>query len=121
MTLILATFLATLLLWAAFIAVATLKNKLFDPGAPIWKRIPFYAIGAVFWIVDVIYNKTYGAILFWEFGELSDLTFTSRLKHVLHSGKYEPDGWRFELAHFMCYRMVEPWDPDHCSLARLRT
>lgn len=112
-------FLATMLLWVFFIAVATLKNKLFDKEAHILVRIPFYLIGAIFLVFDIYFNKTYGMILFWEFGHWKDLTLTSRLKRILHEEPYPRDSWRFKLAKFMCYKMVEPWDPDHCSLSKL--
>lgn len=117
--LILETIIATLALWLLFIPVATLKNKVLDRYDHLVVKLALYPIGAAFWLVDVIFNKTYGCILFWELGELGDLTLTSRLRHILLSGKYDRHSWRFQLARFMCHRMIEPWDPDHCSLSRL--
>lgn len=112
-------FIYTLLLWVAFIAVATIKNTLFDKTHPLIVRIPFYLIGAAFWLFDAWFNKTYGSILFLELGEFEDLTLTSRLKHTLHSGEYSAKEWRFKVALFMCKYMIEPWDFGHCSLHKL--
>ena len=36
-------------------------------------------------------------------------------RHVKYS-----EGWRHELAVAVCRVLVEPWDPDHCALSRLR-
>jgi len=118
---ILDIFIATVILWLFFIAVATVKNKFFDKNHPFVLKVPMYLFGLIFLISDVAYNYTYGSIAFWEFADNKRKTLTARLKHILHSGLYDREEWRFRLALFMCKRMIEPWDYEHCALSKLES
>lgn len=111
--------LASIALWVFFIVAATLKEKILDKERhPILEAIALF-VGFWFVVVDVIYNYTYGALLFMEMASGRRKTLTARLKHILHSGEYQSDSWRYRLAVFMCKYMIEPWDFGHCALDNL--
>lgn len=75
---------------------------------------------AKFIIRDVVYNFTWGSLLFWEFASWERKTLTERLKHILHSGEYEETDKRFRLALYLCKYWIEPEDPGHCALSKLQ-
>ncbi len=67
----------------------------------------------VFLIVDVLYNYTYGTIIFLELPRWKRNTLTLRLKYQLH----ENDSyWRHRLAKVICKYLVDPHDPGHCGI-----
>ena len=101
---------ATIALWIFFIATAKVAQKANSRE----DLSPFqYLFVVCFLIADVIYNYTYGAVLFLEFASNDRKTLTARLKHYLRT---EPESWRGKLSLFMCKYMIEPWDAGHCSL-----
>lgn len=94
--------------------VANLKNNSYDHAKGLKRKI-LIAYAAMFIIIDVIYNYTYGAMLFIEFADNDRKTLTARLKHYLRT---QPETWRGKLAFFMCRYMIEPWDWNHCGLSK---
>ena len=97
---ILFVFLFTLILWLSWIAL----TKIVD-DARSRKDLNKFQMAAVFVFavfIDVPHNYTAGTILFWEFADNDRKTLTLRLMHILHSGLYDEDAWRFKLALFMC-------------------
>jgi hypothetical protein len=108
---------ATLGLWALFIPMANLKNAYEDryhAGTLVWwKQYPTLAFLYFFVTVDVIYNYTYGAMLFMQPAHRDRKTLTSRLKHYLRT---EPDSVRGKMAYFFCRYMISPWDWNHCGM-----
>lgn len=105
--------LATFALWMMFIPVANLVNR---HNEKPYTGLRYYIILVfvyIFVLIDVIYNYTYGALLFLEFADNDRKTLTSRLKHYLRT---EPDSVRGKMAYFICAYMIEPWDAGHCSL-----
>lgn len=104
---------ATFILWLLFIPTANIVNR--------YKEKPFTGIAYylanvfvyIFVAIDVIYNYTYGAMLFLDLASNKRKTFTARLKHYLRT---EPDSWRGKLSYLICARLIEPWDQGHCNL-----
>jgi len=103
---------ATLALWVSFIVLMKIVDDTKREDLNWFQKIAVI----LFVVFDVVYNYTYGAILFWEFADNDHKTLTSRLKHILLSGFYDEDEWRFKLALFMCKYMISPWDPGHCGM-----
>lgn len=104
---------ATIILWLFFIITSKVADgaQSRDDLNLIQKVFVF-----AFVVVDVLYNYTFGSILFWEIADNDRKTLTARLKHILHSGFYKKYEWRFRLALFMCKYMISPWDWNHCGL-----
>jgi hypothetical protein len=112
---------ATLVLWMFFIVTTKAiddANKLSD--LTVFRKVFVVA----FVIFDVLYDLTFGKILFWELTDSrvkfyrgkGKITLTARLKSILLSGEYKETEWRYILALFMCKYMVSPWDFNHCGM-----
>lgn len=110
---ILYVLLATLALWVFFI----ITTKVAD-GAKSRKDLNKFQLVLVYTFVvfDVVYNYSYGALLFWEFADRERKTLTARLRWILLSGNYHEEEKRYRLALFMCKYMVSPWDFNHCGM-----
>jgi len=105
---------STLILWLSFIAV----TKIVD-DASSRDDLNIFQKAAVFVFIvfiDVPHNYTVSSIIFWELADNDRKTLTARLKHILRSGLYEEDEWRFKLALFMCKYMISPWHFNHCGM-----
>jgi len=113
--------------WVLFASAATLyyKRLKYDKGDWQWwaLSIPGYPLALVTFIYDIIFEHTVANLLFWSFPRIRkqgkgfsrwEWTLTSRMKRLVQQKK----GWRTALAKFICKKMVEPWDPNHCGLAR---
>lgn len=117
--LLLATIIPALfILWVLFINIMWLKNvgrKRYTSG---WKKIAFYGIGYPIAFVgaiwDIIFNITYGTIMFAELPEIRRLMLTARMSHIIKT--YPIDSWRRKEAVWICRNLVEPWDRNHCGL-----
>ena len=124
-------FVSLFVLWVMYINVMLLKNNYDNIPKPIiYLAAPFAAVG---YIGDILFSIIYGTIWFleWPYFKLDDkdptranwhnrLTFTHRLKRILRGQTdIEPEDFRFKTALFICKKMLEPWDPDHCGLQRL--
>ena len=105
--------LATIILWLLFIPTANIVNRHKENNYTGLRKYLGYVWVLFFVVVDVIYNYTYGAILFFEFADNDRKTLTARLKHYLRT---EPETWRGKLAYLMCAYMIEPWDMGHCGI-----
>lgn len=105
-------FLSALIFWLIFVNVMIAKDnrenipKIFHP---------FLILFAVFGLVyDVVFNLILGTIIFLELPK--EWTLTHRMQRLLLTD----DTYRFKLALFVCRKLVEPWDPDHCGLSKLK-
>jgi len=107
---------ATVVLWIAFIAI----TKIVDDKDHSWNDLDLVEKMAVFVfiVMDVLYNFTYGTLLFMEWPSLNRKTLTARLKDILSRDDTEflDEFYRKPLAKFMCKYMIEPWDFGHCAL-----
>lgn len=108
---------ATFILWFMFVNVMFVKNTLLEKYQDGWQRKLIYIIGGPFFVVgylyDVIFNITYGTLMFLQLPKADALTLSTRMKNLI---KNEPDSWRGKFAIFICKYLVEPWDPNHCGL-----
>ena len=107
-------FIYSLLLWLFFIATANVV-KYTSKQTPMIKRAPATVFTLLFIVGDVIFNVTYGSIVFLQLPHYKRLTLTERLKYnlVVYS-----DSWRGKLSYWICRRLVEPWDQHHCGLRK---
>jgi len=107
--------LATLILWVLFVNVMALKD--FANRQTGWKLWVVMLVGYPFVIVafiyDILFNITYGTIIFMEWPHYERLTLTARMKHIILTQR---DTWRFKIAKAICRYLVEPWDKGHCGL-----
>jgi hypothetical protein len=108
-------FIASLILWLLWIATGNLVNAHRRRNYTGLKLKLTKAWVYFFVAIDVLFNVTYGTIVFMQLPAMSRLTLTHRLRYILLESN-APMDWRFKLADFICRRMVSPWDPNHCGL-----
>ena len=113
---LLSIFIATLFVWLFFIATANLVNNSF-PNATGLKRNAILGVKYLFIICNVIYNVTYGSLVFMQLPHKDRLMITLRLIYILET--MNQDTWRWKLAYFFCRYLIEPWDWNHCKIAYL--
>lgn len=104
---------ASLALWVFWIATANTVSAHRRRNYTGFKLKALKGLVYTFIAVDVVFNVTYGTIVFQRLPTLKTLTLTDRLKDILHE---QPYSWRWEVAHFVCRRMISPWDWNHCGL-----
>lgn len=108
---------ATFLLWILFVNVMRLAKAVDTMPAP--QKALAYIFGYFGFLYDVLYNVTIGSIMFWQLPHYKRLTLSARLQYIL-STDYLPEffrpTWRYDLAHFFCAHLIEPWDKGHCKL-----
>ena len=73
-----------------------------------------YLYGFCFIVVDILYNYTFGTIIFWQFTKSGDRTLSQRLRTILRTEV--SDSWRWKLAYFVCRYLITPWDFNHCRI-----
>ncbi len=104
------------ILWIFFINVMTWKaNK---ERIPKFMHPILYILTFVGIVVDVVFNIVYGTIIFAKLPHYKRLTFSARLSYVLI--KESQLSWRFKIAYLICTKLIEPWDYNHCGLAKLK-
>ena len=114
-------------LWIAYANLMTLYHQTKGKWPEKIRKPLLYILGVPFIILDVIFNIIYGTIMFIELPDFKNAhfkhmpTFTERCsKHLHNEWEKEDHTWRFKLAKFICHYMLEPWDYNHCGLAKLR-
>ncbi len=107
---------ATLVLWLLFIPAANIINRHREKQYRGARYYAAYAYLVFFLVADVLFNFSYGSLLFMQAPSLKRKTLTARLKHII---KHQT-GWRYRLALFICRYLIEPWDSGHCALAQAR-
>jgi len=100
---------ASIFFWLVYILTMKMLSgeRDFKKMSVIKKLVAGVALG-----IDVVYNYTYGTLLFLDF-PIGKYTFTARLKDYV---KTQPTSWRGKLSDFICRTMVSPYDYDHCGL-----
>ncbi len=88
----------------------TIKQQADRLPKPIYYALYIFGYGV--FMCDILWNITFGSVLFLQLPHKKQLTLTYRMKYILITN----DGWRFGLAYFICRRLVEPWDWNHCGL-----
>ena len=94
-------FLAT---WTLFLAAMCLKRALPELGT--FAKVNGYVILAIGLPLDALFNVVV-SVVFLELPH--ELLFSSRVNR-LEKGT----GWRADLAHWFCERLLRPADPTHC-------
>jgi hypothetical protein len=111
-TLVAASYLATVLLYAGFLAYCT-AVKIRDEGRlaemPAVARGHVYAIVYLAAILDIAFNVTVGTLIFLQPPHPKRLLFTARLK----SWK-DDTGYRGRFARWFCDGWLNPGDKGHC-------
>lgn len=97
-------------LWFLFINAMTWKK--YKEKIPKPLLLILYPIVAVGYIGDILFNIIFGTVLFLELPHYKRLTLTARMQRLLITD----GGWRFKIAYFICRKLLEPWDPNHCGL-----
>lgn len=107
---------ALVLLWyglyvafLAYVAIlaASRNGKLkFTPWPVRWTA---YSIVGVAVVLDVLFNVTIGSLLFLEAPDLRRPLFTQRCKAHLAA-----EGWRGDIARWVCSSWLNPFDAGHC-------
>ena len=108
----------TTLLWLFFIAAANVKN-MYEKAllSPLQRTLakPFvYA----FFVCDVLYNVSYGSLLYLEMPHPKRLTLSQRIQAILRRRKKSnlDKYWRKPIGKFMACYMINPWDAGHIEL-----
>lgn len=109
--------LATFFFWFLFATLMRLRDKRLKYPKGSWQWWAISAVGYPLLILgypyDVLYNLTYGTLMFWQLPRRWEWTFTARLQRCVHLVT-----WRGVVARFICRYLVEPWDADHCGQGR---
>lgn len=96
-------------LWFFFINVMTWRK--YEAKIPKIIKPLLYVLAAVGYVIDVIFNIVYGSVMFLELPK--QLTLSERLSEIL---RRKSRGYKYKLAYFLCSKMIEPWDYNHCGL-----
>lgn len=132
MMILLYTVLACWVFWHGYIHAmglyrARLQGRLV--GLPLVLSVP---VIAVTFALDVLIQFTVASLVFWQWPQgfrwerrawhefsyswlVGDWFVTHRLRRYIAAG---PDlGWRYKVAHVICYRLTDPFDPTgaHCD------
>lgn len=110
---IISLLIASIVFWLLFIAVANLYHNSYKNATGL-KRYAMILLAGIGLVVDVLYNFTYATVAFMQWPSLSRPTLTARMKYNLANDT----GWRYKLSSFVCRKMVEPWDWNHCGLSK---
>lgn|SRR4030066_1348753 len=98
--------LCTFIFWILFVSIMTLQKR----KKQLIAGLVFYSMLPVGFIIDVLYNFTFGSIVFWEWAK--EATLSQRMtRHIKGNSS-----WRKTVATFICKHLVEPWDRNHCHL-----
>lgn len=105
----------TLGLWFIYIVVMRLKRAevaLRKRGGTVLFLAKLLAAAGL--LLDVLYNVTWGSLMFLQWPHWSRLTLTARLKYLQRGGGRWK--WQGDLADFVCTKMLDPYDPrgKHC-------
>lgn len=113
----------TVVFWIIWINLNVLHNRM-EKRSGVKK----FLIACFFWplliiggLVDVIYNKTLGSILFMEWG--CETTLSMRMTRYL-SGRtcdklgHADYGYRAAVARWISTYLVEPWQPGHIGIEK---
>lgn len=106
--LILIGLISFIILWVFFVNVMTWKKH--ENKIPKYVKPLLYFIAAIGYIWDVLFNITFGSIMFLELPQ--ELTLSERIRRLLLTDR----GWRFAMGYWICKHLIEPWDQGHCGL-----
>lgn len=103
--------LAFALLYACFLGAMHGRRGFLDESNSRVERAGWAALAvasvAIGYPLDIAFNWTYGLAL----GVTRDVTLSGKLETIRET---VPGGWRRDVADFLCQRMLNPHDNDHC-------
>jgi hypothetical protein len=99
-------------LYVFYLAYCTLRvardnGKL--AATPLVVRSVAWLILAIGYVLDVLFNVTFGSVMFWEWPHFRRLLFTARCNSHL-----EASGRRGEIARWVCFGWLNPFEAGHC-------
>lgn len=113
----------TFVFWIFWVNLNVLHNRMEKR-----RGIKKFLIACVFWpllivggLIDVIYNKTLGTVLFWEWG--CETTLSMRMTRYL-AGRtcdklgHADYGYRVPVARWISTYLVEPWAQGHIGIEK---
>lgn len=113
----------TLVFWLLWVNLNVLHNRMEKRrgwrkalvAVFFWPLLPFGAL------VDIVYNKTVGTILFWEWG--CETTLSMRMTRYISGRTCDKlgrvnYGYRVAVAAWISTRLVEPWAPGHIGIEK---
>lgn len=106
---------ASVLLFVLWVITANIKEYARE-GVPMYIRAPATVWGLCFVVIDVVYDKVLGGLIFWQSPFGYGWTLSQRLRFILTSGEYDVVSWRWQLAHWICRYLISPWDFNHCRI-----
>lgn len=100
--------------WIFYLAVMTLLRARKDGKLPPVALAFAYPVVAVGLLFDFALHALVGSVLFWE--RPREWLLTQRLSRLIR----DDDGWRGDLALWMCTTLLDAFDPDgtHCAARR---
>jgi hypothetical protein len=114
---------ASLIFWLLWINLNILHNRLQGSRGirRIFIALLFYLLLPFGALVDVLYNKTIGTLLFLDWG--CESTFSMRLTRYLSKRTcdklgHKEYGYRTPVAAWIRTHLVEPWQPGHLGLEK---
>lgn len=96
--------------WLFFVNAITLYNN--QDKIPVFIKPIAWIFKAAFLVFDVVFNVVYATIFFLELPR--EFTLSQRLSRLLITE--DAGSFRFKIAYFVCLKLIEPWDPNHCGL-----
>lgn len=103
----------TVVCWFVYMLVMRMKKHreviLEEYGKGIYTLLYIFIVIPAL-LLDVYYNIIWGTLLFLD--PPRELLLTSRLKRYRMTAKTAH--WRWKIATFICVKMLNPFDADHC-------
>jgi hypothetical protein len=99
------------LLFGLYLLVMPLKRNQQAGNLTIEEKVLGYPWVVVMLVVDFAFNVVFGTLIFLELPK--QLLLTTRLDEMLSR-----TGWRKDVAHYICTRYLDRFDPDgkHCEV-----
>lgn len=93
--------------WMAYIAIMSLRDKL-DKLDRVSKFNAYVMLFTIGYPLDVVFNIAASVVIFQRLPK--GWLFTGTLKYWINT-----DGWRSDVAAWICTRKLDPFDPGHCK------
>lgn len=98
-------------LWLCFLGAMIGRREYLDESNTSVERLAWGGVAVVSVVIgyplDIAFNWTYGLVL----GVTYDKTLSGKLAHIRET---QDSGWRRNVADFICGRMLNPYDDEHC-------
>ena len=95
------------LLFLVYAAASPKWSKL-----PIWPKILLLPAGVIFYVIDVVFNFTFGSILFLQLPYINGHWYQTLSMRMAYNKTQT--GWRSKIASFVCSNLLDPFAQGHC-------